>query len=99
MKALLVKQYNGSFSLLRYEPILEKVVGTDHSDIYVKPGDPIGFRNMCEAATTALLGAVHSELATVGDSIEVETFIVPSENMTRELRKSILQAQVKKGGN
>ena len=96
MKAILTRQWNKAFSLLRYEPIMETVAGTDHKDVYVCPGDPVGYRNMCEASVTALLGSVHPELAGVGDSIEVEAFMIPLENMTRELRTLIREAQQKK---
>lgn len=98
MKAILARQWNHAFSLLRYEPIVAHVAGTDHMDIYVKAGDPIGWRNMCEAATAALLGVDLSEFGSaVGSSIEVEAFIIPRACMTAELKALIRRAQ--KGHN
>lgn len=94
MKAILAKQRNDSFSLLRYEPIVETIAGTNNKDIYVRAGDPIGFRNMCKAATSALLGTdIDLSLDSMGDSMNVEVFIIPRKNMTLELRKLIMKAQ------
>ncbi len=100
MKAILARQWNRAFSLLRYEPIVTHVAGTDHTDIYVKPGDPIGWRNMCEQATQALCGVEQlKDLDYVGASLEVEAFIIPRACMTVELRATIKEAQRKGGLN
>lgn len=81
---------------MRYDPILARVIGTDHQDIYVRAGDPIGFRNMCAAATSALLGSDVNRLGDVGASLAVEVFIIPHDQMTDELRRAIKQAQIRK---
>ena len=78
--------------MLRYEPIISNVFGTDHDDVYVRPGDPIGFRNMCAPATAALLGA-DPGIDRMGEYIAVEVFIIPQANMTKELRVAIKGAQ------
>jgi len=93
MKARLTQQWNGLISLTRYEPIIETVAGTDHKDLYLVPGEPLGFRHMCPLGTRALLGADHLELAGLGDSLAVEAFLIPAQNMTRELRQAIKAAQ------
>ncbi len=98
MKAILARQWNRAFSLLRYDPIVTQVAGTDHTDIYVKPGDPIGWRNMCPAATQALLGSSLSGVCdAVGSTVEVEAFLIPRACMTPELKAMILTAQQKGG--
>jgi hypothetical protein len=94
VRGLLVRQHNGSFSLLRYEPIIQEVAGTDHLDVYVAPGDPVGFRNMCVAGTHALLGTAPVGLDDTGDALAVEVFIVPKAAMSADLRRRILQAQL-----
>ncbi len=99
MKAILARQWNRAFSLLRYEPIVAKVVGTDHEDIYVRPGDPIGWRNMCEMATYALCGLDPLAGDEIGPVTAVEAFIIPRAGMTNELRQMIKNAQQKGGDN
>ncbi len=98
MRAILARQWNRAFSLLRYEPIVTEVIGTNHVDVYCKPGDPIGWRNMCPEATSALLGASLSGICdAVGATLEVEAFIIPRACMTPELKAMIKNAQ-KLGG-
>jgi len=93
MKAILARQYNGSYSLLRYEPISEKVAGTDHNDIYVKPGDPIGFRNMCAVSVAAILSVPSAPLTEAGETMKIEIFAIQAGKVTPELRRMILKAQ------
>jgi hypothetical protein len=93
MKAILARQWNRAFSLLRYEPIIFQVAGADHPDVYVRAGDPVGYRNMCADSVAALMGSNPVGVDTVGQYIEVEAFIVPKKNMTAELRRLIINAQ------
>jgi len=93
VKAILTRQYNGLYSLLRYEPIMEKVAGTDHTDAYVKPGDPIGFRNMCEVSVAAILSLPSAPLTNVGETMKIEIFALRADSVTPELRRMILKAQ------
>lgn len=97
MKAILARQWNGAFSLLRYLPVVAEVAGAGHSDIYVRPGDPIGWRNMCEMATYALCGLDPLAGDEIAPVTAVEAFIIPRAGMTNELRQMIKNAQQKGG--
>lgn len=48
MRAYLTKQANGQYSLTKKLPIICKVDGTDHEDVYPAPGDSIGKRDYCD---------------------------------------------------
>lgn len=95
MKAILAYNGNGQYSLhhRRYPPIIAEVAGANRPGVYVAPGDPVGFRYMCEMGTAILLGADHVPLAIVGETLNVEVFIIQSKDMTPELRRAILAAQ------
>lgn len=93
MNAILARQHNGSYSLLRLDPIVETVAGTDHKDVYVRPGDPIGYRNMCAASICGLLSLEEEPMTATGETMKVEAFLVPRQCMTPELRRLIRESQ------
>ena len=45
----LSRQYNGSYMFTALRPRRVRVLGTDHEDLYERPGEPIGLRNLCAA--------------------------------------------------
>jgi len=92
MKAKLARQHNGQFSLFRFDPILSEVLGSGHEDFYVLPGDPLGYRNLCEGGVQLLLGA-DPGMDRLSEPMDVEAFLIPSKNMTTHLREIIKQAQ------
>lgn len=55
MKLWLSKRPNGSFMLTRYLPIKAELGKTGLIELYIAPGDPIGFINMCPLGTTAVI--------------------------------------------
>lgn len=48
MKLWLTKQRNGTYMLTKLKPIKCRVYGTEHEDVYVQYGEPIGLRHLCD---------------------------------------------------
>jgi len=92
MKAKLARQFNGQYSLFRFDPICTQVLGSGHEDFYVLPGDPLGYRNLCELGVQLLLGA-DPGMDRLSEPMDVEAFLIPAANMTAQLREIIKQAQ------
>jgi len=53
-KLWLTRQADGSYMLSLYRPEACKVHGTDHKDVYVKAGEPIGLRHLCAHGTRSV---------------------------------------------
>jgi hypothetical protein len=51
MKLWVSRQYDGRFMLTATEPVRERVRGTDHDDLYVPYGDPVGLKHLCNVVT------------------------------------------------
>lgn len=47
MRCILTKRPNGLTCLTKGPPVIMPVGLTDHQEVYVKPGDPIGLNNIC----------------------------------------------------
>lgn len=54
MKVWLSRQRNGSYMVTAYKPYICEVGRSDHKDVYMKPGDPVGYRHMCEESIKLL---------------------------------------------
>lgn len=46
----LSRSASGLYMLTKFKPTLENVMGTNISDLYVFPGDPIGVKHLCPGA-------------------------------------------------
>lgn len=46
-KLWLTRQYDGKYMLTELPPVYEKVGDADYVDVYFKPGEPQGVRNLC----------------------------------------------------
>ena len=55
MRLYLSRQYNRQYMLTAIKPRAHRVGNTAHQDFYVRPGDPIGYRNMCQESVEMLL--------------------------------------------
>lgn len=47
----LARDRDGKFLVTCFEPKLAKIVGSNEQAFYIRPGDPVGYRNMCGEAT------------------------------------------------
>jgi hypothetical protein len=50
MKLFLSRQANGLYMLTAIRPKRHRVGNTNHDDLYIRAGEPIGHRNMCPAS-------------------------------------------------
>ncbi len=50
----LTRQAQGDYMLSAFAPLVTRVRGADHEDVYLRPGDPIGLRHMCPAGTAKI---------------------------------------------
>lgn len=55
MKLFLSRQGNGFYMLSAIAPKRHRVGNTSHDDLYIRAGEPIGYRNMCPASIEMLL--------------------------------------------
>ncbi len=56
IRGWLSRQRNGSYMFTAYKPRVCKVGHSEHEDVYMKPGDPVGYRHMCEESIKMLWG-------------------------------------------
>jgi hypothetical protein len=62
LKLFLSRQGNGLYMLTAIRPKRHRIGNTSHNDLYIRPGEPIGYRNMCPASIEMLLpGFKHLE--------------------------------------
>jgi hypothetical protein len=73
MKLYLSRQYNGMYMLTAIRPKLHRVGMSDHSDLYMRVGEPVGYRHMCPDSVRMLIpGFTHIKpLQTV--QVDIET--------------------------
>jgi hypothetical protein len=58
----LSRQANGLYMLTAIMPKRHRVGSTSHDDLYIRAGEPIGYRNMCPASIDLLVpGFKHLE--------------------------------------
>lgn len=55
MKLFLSRQASGLYMLTAIPPKRHRVGNTSRDDLYVRHGEPIGYRNMCPASIEMLL--------------------------------------------
>jgi hypothetical protein len=55
MNLFLSRQANGQYMLTAVVPKRHRVGNTAIDDLYIRPGEPIGYRNMCPASVEMLL--------------------------------------------
>lgn len=55
MKLFLSRQASGLYMLTAIRPKRHRVGNTSHDDLYIRAGEPIGYRNMCPASIEMLL--------------------------------------------
>ena len=55
MKLYLSRQYSGLYMLTAIKPIKHRVGFSDHEDLYMRVGEPVGYRNMCPASIELLM--------------------------------------------
>lgn len=55
MRLFLSRQGNGLYMLTAIAPKRHRVGNTSHDDLYVRAGEPIGYRNMCPVSIEMLL--------------------------------------------
>lgn len=50
MEVLITRQRDGRYMIThpKYPPIIERVYGTRHTECYVRPGDPVGLKGVCD---------------------------------------------------
>ena len=77
MNVWISKQQNGSYLMTRFKPILERVTGTHHADLYVRPGDPLGVRSLCPEGVAGLIGPETEQ--------KIETFGSVYVNLSAEI--------------
>ena len=65
MQLYLSRQANGLYMLTEFEPIKSLVGTTDNYDLYVKEGDSIGIRNLCNVSLYILNASRLNKLETV----------------------------------
>ena len=70
MKAFVSRQRNGLYMLTYFKPTLCKIYMSEEYDFYVKDGDPLGVRNLCDIILLITGAAEINKLET----IEVEFF-------------------------
>jgi len=72
VRCYLTLQRNGQFMLTKYKPLIERVKGTRHEDVYMIPGEPLGIRHLCRGGVLMITGGniKVQELALL-DSIEI----------------------------
>lgn len=51
----LSRQANGLYMLTAIMPKRHRVGSTSHDDLYIRAGEPIGYRNMCPASIDLLV--------------------------------------------
>jgi len=56
IRAWLTRQANGEFLLSALRPIISQVGKTGRNDVYVRPGDPVGYRHMCPTSVALIWG-------------------------------------------
>jgi hypothetical protein len=59
MRLFLSRQGNGLYMLTAIAPKRHRVGNTSHDDLYIRAGEPIGYRNMCPASIEMLLPGFH----------------------------------------
>ena len=47
MKLWLTRQQNGLYMLTHFKPTIKQIYGSNQEDVYIKAGEPIGIRNIC----------------------------------------------------
>ena len=47
MKLYLSRRFNGLYQLTRLKPTITEIMGTNNTDAYPQPGDPIVFGSIC----------------------------------------------------
>jgi len=92
MRVWLCRDESGFYSLAKRYPIAATILGTDRRAWYFVVGEPVGWRNMCSAVVAALCGR-DIGMAPLSEPISVEALLIPSANITAELRRAIVDAQ------
>lgn len=54
MKLYLSCRRNHTYMLTQFEPVRAQLEGFAYEDYYVRPGDPVGYTNMCALITPLL---------------------------------------------
>ena len=93
MRVWLCRDESGFYSLAKRYPIAATILGTDRRAWYFVAGEPVGWRNMCSAVVAALCGR-DPGMAPLSEPISVEAILIPSANITAELRRAIVDAQL-----
>ena len=72
MKIWVACQRDGNYTLCLLRPTWARIRGTEESDWYIQPGEPLGVRHLCRVGVESL-GVVlqPSEIATVRLSVEL----------------------------
>ena len=65
MKLILTCQHDGSYMLTAFKPLIDLVRGTEHSDVFVRPGEPVGVRHLCRDGVKAFFGIKLNPLESV----------------------------------
>lgn len=62
MKLWLTRRHGGLYMLTAFKPVVARVRGTDHSDAYMRIGEPIGVNGLCPEGVRSLFGVALDEL-------------------------------------
>lgn len=55
-KAWLSRQRDGNYMFTFLKPVLHNILGTNVSDFYIQPGEPIGVRHWCPGGVKTFFG-------------------------------------------
>lgn len=58
----LSRQHDGNYMLTAMPPKARTVRGSDHEDLYIRHGEPVGVRHLCPRGTMAIFGMRAAEM-------------------------------------